>query len=147
MPEGRHRATLVSVPSWINEVEVVTEVLVEVDVVVVDTVVVERRQKMKRSSIGDGAASTRCCDDSSSGTARSSTATLAITLSPNQECSNCIKSVQLPVPPPLIQVEKKPWKLTPWAPRAGSPPSQIPPWYHGACGRQPWRRRSWRARS
>ena len=118
MPEGRHRATLVSVPSWINEVEVVTEVLVEVDVVVVDTVVVERRQKMKRSSIGDGAASTRCCDDSSSGTARSSTATLAITLSPNQECSNCIKSVQLPVPPPLIQVEEKPWKLTPWAPRA-----------------------------
>ena len=117
-PAGKQLMTLAALPRVIEEVEVVTEVLVEVEVVVVDTVVVERRQKMKRSSIGDGAASTRCCDDSSSGTVRSSTATLAITLSPNQECSNCIKSVQLPVPPPLIQVEKKPWKLTPWAPRA-----------------------------
>ena len=85
--------TLAALPRRIEEVEVVTEVLVEVDVVVVDTVVVVRRQKIQRSSTADRAVSSRCCDDSSSGTARSSTATLAITLSPNQKCSHCMKSV------------------------------------------------------
>ena len=92
-PAGKQLMTLAALPRVIEEVEVVTEVLVEVEVVVVDTVVVERRQKMKRSSTADRAASSRCCDDSSSGTARSSTATLAITLSPNQKCSHCMKSV------------------------------------------------------